>query len=70
MFGIYITLHHHWTAATHSPERVVSHVVAGGDVDHLELGTVPGEGLARVICQPGTAAKVELFYVWTVSCKC
>ena len=70
MFGIYIRLHHHWAAATHSPERVVSHVVAGGDVDHLELGAVPGEGLACVICQPGAAAQVELLYVWTVPCKC
>ena len=58
--------YYHGAASPYGSERVVSHVVAGGDVQHPELPTVPGQGLTGVVTQAGAAAKVEILYVRTV----
>ena len=63
-------IYHHRAATTKSPERVIRHIVAGGDVNHLQLAAVPRQGLAGVVRQAGAAAEVELLYVGTVSGKC
>ena len=59
-------IYYHGTASPYGSERVVSHVVAGGDVKHPQLATVPGKGLAGVVSQAGAAPKVEILYVRTV----
>ena len=66
----YALLYHHGAAMAKGPERVIRHVVAGGDVNHLQLAAVPRQGLAGVVRQAGAAAEVELLYVGTVSGKC
>ena len=60
--------YYHGTASPYGSERVVSHVVAGGDVKHPhpQLATVPGKELAGVVSQAGAAPKVEILYVRTV----
>ena len=61
--------YYHGAASPYGSERVVRHVVAGGDVEHPELAAVPGQGLAGVVSQAGAAPKVEILYVRTVLCK-
>ena len=57
---------HQWTAPAESPETVVCHVVAGGDVHLPQLVAVPGQAVAGVISQAGAGAEVELLDVGTV----
>ena len=57
---------HQRTAPAQSPETVVRHVVAGGDVHLPQLAAVPGQAVAGVVSQTGAGAQVQLVDVGTV----